>query len=191
MPWGCVTIATKDRYSRRAAAQRRFDPTQFSNGERGRSAEQAAQAYLELAQAHFLRLEQDASEALSELEAALDDLARVAGGARDSQGIEEFGEKLIDHNRLVAERTAHLRRRVERRGGLEPVTLSDPRSADPEPAKRAPRRRKDRRPAGPSEGVRLLTRHMVASGYTDRRIIKVLTSMGVADPDAAFKAALH
>lgn len=160
-----------------------------------RSADEAAQEYLALAQAHFLRLEQDASEATSALEAALDDLARVAGGGRDPQGIVEFGEKLIDHNRTVAERTAHLRRRVERRGGLEPLTAGQRRLADAEsqgPGGRAPRRRKERLPAaGPSEGVRLLTRHMAASGYTDRRILAVLKTMGVEDPDEALKAALR
>lgn len=177
---------TQQRYATGLSAQRRFDPAQ------PQAADSAAD-YLELARGHFAKLELDASEAATELDSALDQvLGGLGGGGADRQRLEAFGESLIEHNLNVAERTGQIRRRLERRGGLEPTKYYGRRETDIEPREiESGSRRRDRRSErGPSEGVVLLTRQMAAGGASDRRIGEVLRRLGVSDAEQAVKRSL-
>ena len=173
-------------------ARRRFEPAQPHLAD-------SAADYFELARDHFARLELDAREAATELDSTLEEvLGRLGRGDGDRQRFEAFGESLIEHNLNVAERTAHLRRRLERRGGLEPTQYYGRRATDMEPQElEVPQefengngRRTRRLESGPSEGVVLLTRQMAASGASDRRIGEVLTRLGVSDAEQAVKRSL-
>lgn len=179
---------TQQRNGNGLGARRGFDPVQ-------RHAADSAADYFELARDHFAKLELDASQAATELDSALDEVLRGLGrGGTDRQRLEAFGESLIEHNLIVAERTAHIRRRLERRGGLEPTTYYGRRATDVEPQElengNGRRDRRLERSPGPSEGVVLLTRQMAASGASDRRIGEVLTRLGVSDAEQAVKRSL-
>jgi hypothetical protein len=174
---------------------RRFDPSKHPDRPGRPQLTQPTKEYFELAREHFLTLERVSSEAAIELDRALDVVLEelAANGDADLHRIEALGESLVEHNRTVAERSAHIRRRLERRGHLEPSTnlrrratdvVADNGSVEIEPG----------RPWAedqPSEGVIVLVRQLAATGVSDRSIGRVLATMGVDDPDEAVRRALR
>lgn len=174
---------------------RRFDPSTHPDRPGRRQLTQPTKEYFELAREHFLKLERVSSEAATELDRALDVVLEelAANGDADLQRIEALGESLIEHNLTVAERSAHIRRRLERRGHLDPSTNLRRRATDVVPDNGSVEIERGRPWAEnqPSEGVVVLVRQLAASGVSDRRIGRVLATMGVNDPDDAVRLALR
>lgn len=156
-----------------------------------RPAERQAKAFLALARDRFAELERLAAAAADELDA---ELLRVVEALRkedpeEATRIEAFGETLVEHQRTVAERSAYLRRRLERRGHLETSPRLFGRRADDSEAEDADPAAEPPPPANggrhPSEGVVLLARQMAALGADERKIGRVLTRLGVDHADEA------
>ncbi len=175
--------------------ERRFDPSNHPGRPSRRQLTQPTKEYFELAREHFLTLERISSEAATELDRALDVVLEelAANGDSDLHRIEALGESLVEHNRTVAERSAHIRRRLERRGHLEPSTNLRRRATDVVPDNGSIEIEHGRPWAEgqPSEGVIVLVRQLASSGVSDRRIGRVLATMGVDDPDEAVRLALR
>lgn len=182
------------------AARRRFEPVPRQNGAGApvtplpaprTPVSESTKEYFELAREHFYELERVAGNAVRELDAALDRLLEhlAAEGAQDLHRIEAFGDHLIEHNRTVAERSAHIRRRLERRGKLDPKPFFGRRATDQVPTEQDAEDEPPRE--GPTEGVIALTRQLAASGVSDRRICRVLTTLGVPDAEEAVKITLR
>ena len=159
-------------------------------------ADRTAQEFLIEARERLLELERDAEAAANELDETLvQAVERLYDyDAVEARRFEAFGEILIEHQRAVAERSAHLRRRLERRGHLaSPPSRLERRAGDivAEPAE--PRRELAPRTngSGPSEGVVLLARQMAATGADDRRIARTLSVLGVDHADEAVRESLH
>lgn len=183
--------------SGRREVGRRFDPSTHPDPDKTgrRQLTQPTKEYFELAREHFLTLERVASEAATELDRALDVVLEelAADGDADLQRIEALGESLVEHNRTVAERSAHIRRRLERRGHLEPAVNLRRRATDlvPDTGSVEIERGRPWAENQPSEGVIVLVRQLAASGVSDGRIGRVLARMGVPDADEAVKLALR
>lgn len=157
-------------------------------------ADRTAQEFLIEARERLLELERDAEAAANELDETLvQAVERLYDyDAVEARRFEAFGEILIEHQRAVAERSAHLRRRLERRGHLaSPPSRLERRAGDivAEPAE--PRRAPRTNGSGPSEGVVLLARQMAATGADDRRIARTLSVLGVDHADEAVRESLH
>lgn len=153
-----------------------------------------ARDFLVAARDRFGELERVASAAANDLDQALiyavDDLYKR--DPEEARRLEAFGESLVEHQRTVAERSGHLRRRLERRGQLPPAPSLFGRRADDIEAEDVTDADVDRTPeSGPSEGVVVLARQMAAEGVDEERIAGILTVLGVDDADQAVHESLH
>jgi hypothetical protein len=157
------------------------------------SLEPTTRRFLALARDRFSELERAAALAAEQLDTelvgAVDDLYKR--DRIEAQRLAILGESLVEHQRTVAERSGHMRRRLERRGGLPPSpALTGRRSTDTPPpeATEAPA---DEPKLDPPEGVVLLVRQMVTTGADERKIGRVLKRLGVEDADEKVKLALR
>jgi len=158
-------------------------------------ADRLARDFLVAARERFSELEHEAETAADELDAALvaavDRLYEFDPEA--ARRLEAFGEGLIEHERSVAERSAYLRRRLERRAQLGRARKFQQRSTDivAEATDARPELEPSVTRTGPSEGVVLLARQMAAGGADDRRIARTLSVLGVEDADDAVRDSLR
>jgi hypothetical protein len=123
--------------------------------------------FLELAERRMKAIERVADNAVDnvtlELERLLERL--TAGGDADAARMRAAGEVVINHARTVSEWSGGIRRWLESEGP----------------------------PHGhqPSDGVVLLARRMALAGISNSKIEAMLAGLGVADPQAAVRHALH
>ena len=150
--------------------------------------------FLTLARDRFSELERVAALAAEQLDAELVDAVDYLHerGRGEEQRLAALGESLIEHQRMVAERSGHMRRRLERRGGLPPSpALIGRRASDAEIKPEETEAPAPEPSLDPPEGVVLLVRQMASNGADEGRIGRVLTRLGVEDADEKVKLALR
>ena len=169
-----------------------------SDPRRGRRAAAARQQLgpqagdrLELADEHLRTLALDAVSAAEDLAFEQENLAEAVEDPAEIETLEAIYEAVIEHSRLVAERSSRLRTKINRARTSVPADDREPEAGRRSSGPKGLKLRRGANGESPSDGVVLVARQLALQGSDEREIEAVLESLGVEHADDAVRRSLQ